>query len=504
MDDQAKIVFELVDRSGPGAAATSPNIPGSGQIPGSSLAQDFQQKVTASGAGANLGAGSYTPTPAPPITPSDAVKPTGDPLLSTVQGIIGADPTAKPEELQKALGITSERATDLLAAARGSTEKTEQRSAPGPTPTTPKNEPTSALPEGPLSQFFTSTPAQREAEQRFGSDEVAKAAEAQRLLQQRAAANTEDALNQSEKEAGRQSKDINKHQERYAREFQEALLQQHQRSRDAISNATGVIDDLFHNTGARSLLGRIPGGGEVSNLITTALRAGPGIASAVAGPSNALAGTGLGTAASPIIAELVGGGGLAAAAGPIAAVGAAALAVPIGATIAAFHEADRATQVARYSPELAQARAEATVRQVLADLRSSQRLGQVAADYTESTSRISTAAQGTIDTLTKPFLEELMPLLRIYANYAEWAQRAWNSPGAQAALNTIASGLIGGKRLEWVLEQLGILSEESKRANDMFHWFDKQEIPPLPGPFASMKMNDTAGAEFIPVAGLKL
>ncbi len=551
MDDNAKIVFELVDRSGPGAAATSPNVPGTGEIPGASLAQDFQEKVTSSGAGASLGAGSYTPTPAPAITPTDAVRPTGDPLLSTVQRIAAADPTTRPEELQKALGIDASRAQDLLAAAKRDTKEAVERTRPTPTPAvsggpldqffsttqtqrdaedrfgnnevakaanaqlrmqaqlaeaeakadarkpTPAEapKPSSALPEGPLSQFFTTTTAQRDAEDKFGGTEVAKAAEAQLRMKSQAASAGKSAETRDARLRADNQRKASRESHRAMGEYQDALLNQRRNSRETIDQTAGIVDQLFQSTGAS----RIPGVGAAGNLISTALRVGPTLAGSGV---NALAGTGLGTAASPVIAEVVGGAGLAGAAGPLAAVAAAAAAIPIGASIAAFNEANRAVQVARYSPDLAQAQAEATVRQVMADLRSSQKLGPAAADFTDATSRISAAAQGIRDSVGKPVVEELGAFLRIYAAYVERADKIWNSPIAERALELMGR-LSGGTTAEWILQKLGILADEQRKANNMFTWFDKQPTPTLPEPFTDSG-KAVPDATFEPIPGLRL
>lgn len=141
--------------------------------------------------------------------------------------------------------------------------------------------------------------------------------------------------------------------------------------------------------------------------------AGP-LGSAVAGVANS-------AVALPGIAGALGAAapGLVAAA-PYVGVALAAAAVPTAMVAAANNEANRAISVSReYSPEVIGAEAAANIRQIQADIRSAQRLGDEAARIVDARGRTSTALQGIRDQLSEGPLRDIGNFQNLGATFAE-------------------------------------------------------------------------------------
>lgn len=148
----------------------------------------------------------------------------------------------------------------------------------------------------------------------------------------------------------------------------------------------------------------------VSILAQQAARGGP-VSAAVAGTAQTIINQfpALGAALGPM-----------ASAAPYLAVGAAALSIPAAAAFALQNEADRAVSLSgNFSPELAQANAEANVRQIIANMRTAETLGDEAAKYVEASSRLSSATQGIRDQLSEPWLQRYNDILEGLASVSE-------------------------------------------------------------------------------------
>ena len=183
----------------------------------------------------------------------------------------------------------------------------------------------------------------------------------------------------------------------------------------------------------------------------------------MAGPlGSATAGVVNSAVAIPAVAEALGAAapGLVAAA-PYVGLAVAAAAIPAAIGAAAINEANRAIAVSRnYSPEAVGAEAIAGVRQLQADLRSSQRLGDEAALIIEARSRASTAFQGIRDKLSEGPLKDLGNIANVFANAAEAANNILDrfdkaAPGATNSITRYGTA----RALDGLFPGLGSLYE---------------------------------------------
>lgn len=174
-------------------------------------------------------------------------------------------------------------------------------------------------------------------------------------------------------------------------------------------------------------------------------------------------------------------------AAPYLAVGASAVALPMAAIIASTNEAERALSITeRYSPDVAQARAEANVRQVMADLRTSEVLGDEAANYVENTSRLSAATQGLRDRIVEPWLQDWNNLLNVIAQGAEAAGTRPDTVSTFSGLLKTAQDLFS--QTYFLKQLLARIADQGKKPDmaNPFFWFAAQSHLDPPAPFSSV------------------
>src|SRR5688572_20482788 len=149
MADNPKLVIELVDRSGNmGQAAPGPSRAGGTDVPGSTLAKDFFDKVTEQGVGGQGQAATPSPlshdaigtatdnnnrgTSAPTAGPGyQGMQPLNANPTNAVGRLYEADPNITAEEISGVLGLTLQVAKELLEAVRGM-QQSQPASPPAP------------------------------------------------------------------------------------------------------------------------------------------------------------------------------------------------------------------------------------------------------------------------------------------------------------------------------------------------------------------------------------
>ena len=488
MDDNARLTIELLDRGGgPGQAATSPVIPGSTNVPGSNVVQDFHSQISQDGAGANQGKGSTANQPLPvvpyipqppqvsPYTTSQTASPTStvDPLLNAVRGILQASPNTTAAELQASFGVTGERATSLLDAALGrqaALPTSPYTTSTGPTTVDPFDNINPTYPFGnPFDNINPDSP--------FGGRPRPSPMEPLNrpdYFGRNSPFAEPDFEQTSPQDLTEAARTINNAQ---------TWTSPNTEGREEGPNLGGILSSLH---GAAALASRF---GPAGQFAATAINAG----GSILGQFPALA-----AAMGPL-----------AAAAPYVAVATAAVAVPAAGVAAAINEAERARGlIGNLSPELAQANAEATVRSMIANLRTAGRLGDEAADYTEQRSRLSAASQGLRDIVAEPVLQSFNKTLTGLTTAAERLDAFFtNNPtftkglqvGFGEALNE-AKYQFGPPGLLRYLDYLGEQQKKDRVANTPFGWFAAQPHLDPPAPFNNAGEGEVVFANF---AGLK-
>lgn len=140
MADEAKLIIDLIDRSGQaGVSSTGPGQAGVAEVPGSTLSKEFQTKVTEQGIKVPEAPPSSAPTtppaPIPTVAPTATSTPTLDKTFETVKQLVQADPNITAEELHKSLGFTPAEAQALLDRAHARQTQTQQTTSAPPFPT---------------------------------------------------------------------------------------------------------------------------------------------------------------------------------------------------------------------------------------------------------------------------------------------------------------------------------------------------------------------------------
>lgn len=433
MADEARLVVELVDRSPGGQTPTGgPTAASSGSIPGSTLASDFQQQITSGGLPAP-GTGSATaaaatplPTPVPSAVSTPAptpTTPTGDPLLGAVQAIVTASPQTTSGELEAAFGIPGNRAQALLSAAQQQQQQTNAAAVPSPMPApiAPAGQPAAAPTGGPSPQGLTDI------------NSGAMGAGMERLR---------DQMDPWQRGLRNMPTDI---------EAEEPISEYDPKTAGKVHHAISTLGGIASRFG--------PGPSAIAGVVQTAASQFPEIGASL-------------SALAP--------------AAPYLAVGAAAVALPVAAVIASTNEAERALSITeRYSPDVAQARAEANVRQIMADLRTSEILGDEAANYVENTSRLSTSTQGIRDRIVEPWLQDWNNLLNVVAQSAEAADKNGDLLGGFSAL--LKTGYDLYSNTYFIKKALAALADQGKKQDlgNPFFWFSSQAHLDPPAPFSN-------------------
>lgn len=496
MADEAKVIFELVDRSGPGSASANPQIPGAGQVPGASLASDFHQRVSSTGL-PEPGAGSAAAPAAPEVpslsgpsvaqpsgpltdapqpaaaTPSTTISGQGDPLLETVRQITSADPSVTAAEIQKALGIEAKRAAALMSAMvppatplaatvpAPSIPPTAPLAAPTPTPTVSAPAPVAAASPAPAAPSEPPKPDRGEA--------IPKPPPLSR----------EQQLEESERRAPPvvqpQMPDSG---EPY--------------SKDTAQAVSGIVNGIA-STAAK--LGGPLGGAEARILSGMA----PQLAAA-AGASPSLA-------------------GFATIAGPLAAIPAgigAGIAFTLGVERALLNEGERARSlIGGFSPEVSRAEAEADVRQIMANLRTSRRLGDEVAEIVEGRSRLSTSLQGLRDIATEGVLRDFGNVIGALAGAAENLNKfVENSPRTQKVIQESISqslfssffpglGHLFPQQLRDFFDGMNKALKKREGLDNPFQWFGSMDHVAPPDWVSGSTVKPSA-TEFEEIPGLGL
>lgn len=190
---------------------------------------------------------------------------------------------------------------------------------------------------------------------------------------------------------------------------------------------------------------------------------------------------------------------LLASAGPAAAGIAGAIGLPLLAahTLSSIAETAR-NQVRNLSPEAASAEAEANVRQIMANMRTSRILGDEVATIVQSNARLSAAAQGIRDTAAEPFLRQFGEGKRTLAVILESIDKRFaESRGVQTLIQAALGGDSFRKFNRWLDGQNNL------GAASFFDWFDKQPHLEPPAPF-SVTDRKPFGAQLAPFPGLNL
>lgn len=218
------------------------------------------------------------------------------------------------------------------------------------------------------------------------------------------------------------------------------------------------------------------------NSIAHLAQAGGPLGSAAAGLATATANLpgiagGLATAAPALVA-----------AAPYVGLATAALAVP-AAGAAALNEvfANARSQLQGLDPRVASAEAEANVRQILANFRTSQRLGDEVAEGIEIRSRRRAILQEARDLFSEPLLQRKNELEEAVGAYARVLKGAATAGGNITNLGS-GEGTIGGGFWKTFINSLtapigGINPAENVKNNNPLTYWQNKPLPKLPAPF---------------------
>lgn len=391
-----------------------------------------------------------------------------DPLLHTVSQIVQADPKTTAEELAKALGIKQGQAQNLLDQALGTAQAQiapPAQPVPSQAAAAPPS-PSAAKPTEDDVELLLRRERRRQAE--YQDEQRVQAEEQARIEQSRRPPPAP--VTPPPQIPGLPG----------ATAIEAEVV-------DTATGVAGTVNAISHFVHAFG-----PMGSAAAGLANTAVQL-PGVASS------------LGAAVPALMA-----------AAPFVGVGAAALAVPYAGlrTLEAVAEAARA-QTQGLSPEVATAEAQANVRQLMANLRTSHILGDEIAEYVTGRSRLSTGVQGIRDIVFEPVLKDFAEVTKLLGNtakgIADWlndSPRAkwWVQTGAQVAQYGNAFGLL--------LKTMGNANKlvypndmnDIKDRNPLRYWNDNLPMPKLPHPFVETNMQPVnfERPRVPPVAGLDL
>jgi hypothetical protein len=163
---------------------------------------------------------------------------------------------------------------------------------------------------------------------------------------------------------------------------------------------------------------------------------------------------------------------------------------------------DRVTQ---YSPEAAQAAAMAEVRQIMADIRTSERLGPAIARRIDEQSKISEDMQAIKDVFAKPFVEVGNELISILGSLVDVARQL--TEVAAPAIEGVVEFYTFKPLLEFIARQLEKLRDDNDTPFDLLGWFEAQphiHPPEWPTPAAGEAQVARNQIKFNKVPGLIL
>lgn len=214
------------------------------------------------------------------------------------------------------------------------------------------------------------------------------------------------------------------------------------------------------------------------------------------------ASTAASTSTTTTTAAVVGGGRLAGMAGPIG-LGAAAIAATAALSAAPFIAAanrmsQAREQLAEFSPEVARARAQADVRQVVANLRSADRIGGDTADFTEAVSRLSVLLQDIKDSFVTAVGPEVNALLD---NLVIIAKGASVLASLQEKGNDWWRARLGVDKIYERLDKIADFLDPND-GDDFMKWFENQ--PWVMPPDGEVGAGQVQGVQFNAIPGLNL
>lgn len=253
--------------------------------------------------------------------------------------------------------------------------------------------------------------------------------------------------------------------------------------------------------GLASVARSIPGVGAASSGLSMA---GDTAASAATTASRTVAGRaafGAGASAIPSAGASVG------VAGPLAALAIGAAIPPLviaGSIRAGGQYADSVRdRVSQFSPEAAQAAAMAEVRQIMADLRTSERLGPAIARRIDEQSQISEDLQAIQDVFAKPFIEVGNELTSILGSLVDLARQGVEY--AEPLVEGVVKLFTFFPALQAIARELEKLRDDNNKPFDMLGWFEAQphiHPPEWPTPAAGEAQVDPRALKFDKIPGL--
>lgn len=225
---------------------------------------------------------------------------------------------------------------------------------------------------------------------------------------------------------------------------------------DAATRAVAIGDQLFGGIGkAASVAAGAAGAGGV----------GAGGAAGASGVGAAVGGVGAASA-------------VATAAGPVAAFAALAMVVPAAVATAISKAGEYAdATVARagdYSPEVARARAGAEVSQIMADIRSANRLGPTLAQGIEDQAALNARSQSLKDKAAEPFIRARNDITAISEGLARLVdQNTEDGSVAKSSYDFISSAYLFGPITKAIADAFRANRPDEKEIS-YFDWFSKQ------------------------------
>lgn len=480
MADNPKLIIELQDRGGAQGASPNPNQPGS--YPKDSATEDFQRKITEEGAG-KVQQPTPAPTPVDPVStaldnqarqsssipiPSDILRRGApDTQAGVVAKLLAEQPDIQPKELAQFLQVSKSEADELIRQAKAN----QRENLPSPTPlpseplgmpprasrstsTASEVDPATGIPYpsqtlptpsyGPLGNALPPTPNNPgpvipTRPQDTPSSPVTPATSDTRSYM-----------------IDRTSDDLLPSHFQYGKDVAVDA--------EVIEEQTNKKQEVSGKQAAAAVT-------KLSHLI--------GIPQEVAGPAASVL-------ASLPEAGAIGGSLVALATNPVTIGAAATLAVGAAGYYALDNEANRAVALSsQYSPEAVRAIALAEVRQVFANLKSASRLGDEAADYVESKSKISTDLQNIRDILSEPILQKFNKSVDAFSRVTNAVSNYTEKH--ETAIQTI---------LKTYIDPFNFMGRDKPKEKEfnLHDWFDQQvPIPALPAPFVEVKDQQVAG-----------
>lgn len=507
MADEAKIVFELVDRSGQGVAGGEKRQPGASDVSGSNTAKDFDNRVVNEGANANQGKGSVPSGSAPSIEIKEPPKEEGvrvntsnTNLESTIKSILEKAPDTTPDELHNTLrylGASSKEATDYVN--RTFNQPQQPDTQPPSSPYKSIWEEVDAIKKPDISLDLKSfaervTNSQKTFEDTFKEDK--------------------EKLNKA-KEAGLLTEEqFSKHSDKLDKEFEEKKKQQdssHEKVKEAsssLSNELGLLSTAIRSSGITNLFSTL--GGSAGNVISNTINSLSGAVSNAAYMSNLTSSSEGTEGGSSVMSKLMG-------VAPVLGVTAAAVGSYAYAASVVQNDIERTKGKARYSPELIQAEVEAQIEEFIADIEMSNTLGSNLAEYTRKQSKFNVESQKLFSSFKAPFIDALSDTYEAGTDIASglnslkeyFSKKEFMGIPLDQIISNATTGIISPPLVTaWInAKKMANIDKEEPHhpvENSPFNWFMGQEHLPLPKPFNEAPVSDMKDIVFNPTQGLRL